>query len=201
MHEETLYLKTKNALEKVRAEELLQSFYLAGGTALALQLGHRKSIDLDFFSQKYPPHEQLLQALKKYQPTIVQQSTGTLDIFINEVKISFFEYVYPLLENTIKYKELEIASPLDIACMKISAISQRGSKKDFVDLYFLLQKYTLDELFTAFEKKYKGIKYQRLHILKSLVYFDDAESDPEPDYIKPVKWEDVKKLLLKSVVP
>lgn len=89
---------------------------------------------------------------------------------------------------------------LDIACMKIAAISQRGTKKDFVDLYVLLQKYTLDEMLKAFEKKYTGTSYQKLHILKSLVYFDDAENDPEPDYISPIKWEDVKNLLTSSAM-
>ena len=143
MHEETLYLKTKNTLEKIQKEEMLKDFYLAGGTALALQLGHRKSIDLDFFSQKYPSQEQLIQALNKYQPVIAQQATGTLDVFIDEVKVSFFDYKYTLLEDTYLYKQVRLASTLDIACMKIAAISQRGTKKDFVDLYVLLQKYTL----------------------------------------------------------
>ena len=195
MHEETLYIKTKNTLEKIQAVPTLQGFYLAGGTALALQLGHRKSIDLDFFSQKYPSQEQLIQALNRYQPVIAQRATGTLDVFIDEVKVSFFDYKYPLLKTTILFKQIELASTLDIACMKIAAISQRGTKKDFVDLYVLLQKYTLGEILDAFEKKYKGVGYQKLHILKSLVYFDDAENDPEPDFLTPINWKDVKSYL------
>ena len=200
MHEETLYLKTKIALEKVQNEIILKNFYLAGGTALALQLGHRKSIDLDFFSQNYPAQEQLLQSLEEYQPVVAQQAKGTLDVFVYDVKVSFFEYKYPLLENTHPYNQIKLASILDIACMKIAAISQRGTKKDFVDLYVLLQKYTFDEILKAFEKKYTGTSYQKLHILKSLVYFDDAENDPEPDYISPIKWEDVKNLLTSSAM-
>ena len=200
MHEETLYLKTKNTLEKIRHEEMLNSFYMAGGTALALQLGHRKSVDLDFFSQNYPSHERLLQTFGKYQLIIVQQAKGTLDVFIDDVKVSFFEYKYPLLEDTHPYKQIKLASTLDIACMKIAAIAQRGTKKDFVDLYVLLQSFTLDEILRAFEKKYAGTVYQRLHILKSLVYFDDAENDPEPDYISPIKWKDVKHLLTSSAM-
>ncbi len=195
MHEETLYLKTKTTLERICSETILSDFYLAGGTALALQLGHRKSIDLDFFSQSYPTHEQLLQTLRKYQPTIIQQAKGTLDVFVDEVKVSFFEYKYPLLKDTVTYKQLKLASVLDIACMKIAAISQRGTKKDFVDLYVLLQKYTLEEILKSFEKKYTGTDYQKLHILKSLVYFDDAESDPEPDYISPIEWREVKRFI------
>jgi predicted nucleotidyltransferase component of viral defense system len=200
MHEETLYLKTKTTLEKLQNETILKDFYLAGGTALALHLGHRKSIDLDFFSQKYPSQEQLIQVLNKYKPLITQQATGTLDVFIDEVKVSFFEYKYPLLETTISFKQTKLASLLDIACMKIAAISQRGTKKDFVDLYVLLQKYTLGNILDAFEKKYLGIEYQKLHILKSLVYFDDAENDPEPDYLTPIKWEEVKSYLKASAI-
>lgn len=200
MHEETLYLKTKRTLEKIQAEEILKNFYLAGGTALALQLGHRKSVDLDFFSPKYPSQEQLLQTLNKYSPTVAQQAVGTLDIFIDEVKVSFFEYKYPLLEDTLAYKNIALAKLLDIACMKIVAISQRGTKKDFVDLYVLLQKYPLKEIMQAFEKKYQGIAYQKLHILKSLVYFYDADNDPEPDYITPINWITVKQFLISKTL-
>ncbi|MFZ2664035.1 MAG: nucleotidyl transferase AbiEii/AbiGii toxin family protein [Patescibacteria group bacterium] len=200
MHEETLYIETKNVLEKIQAEETLKVFYLGGGTALALQLGHRKSVDLDFFSQNYPAQELLLQHLNKYKPTVIQQDKGTLDVFIDKVKISFFEYKYPLLERTIKYKEIELAQLLDIACMKIAAISQRGTKKDFVDLYVLLQKYSLNEILKAFEKKYKKVNYHRLHILKSLVYFDDADSDPEPDYLLNISWADVKAFITSSAI-
>lgn len=192
MHEETLYIETKNVLEKIQTRETLRGFYLAGGTALALQLGHRKSVDLDFFSQNYPAQESLLQNLNKYQPTVLQQDEGTLDIFIDKVKISFFEYKYPLLEKTVKYKAIELAQLLDIACMKIAAVAQRGTKKDFADLYMLLQKYSLDEILKAFEKKYRGINYHKLHILKSLVYFDDADNDPEPDYLLKLNWVDIK---------
>ena len=86
----------------------------------------------------------------------------------------------------------EYALTLDIASMKIDAISSRGSKKDFIDLYFLLKKYSLAELIGFFEKKYTGVKYNRLHILKSLAYFSDADNEPMPHMIKPIEWEDVK---------
>jgi predicted nucleotidyltransferase component of viral defense system len=200
MYEETLYLKTKNTLEKIQNEHIIKSFYLAGGTALALQLGHRKSIDLDFFSHTYPSQEQILQNLNKHKPTIILQDRGTLDVFIDEVKVSFFDYKYTLLEDTIPYKQIRLASALDIACMKITAISQRGTKKDFVDLYVLLQKYSLEQILQAFEKKYAGTNYHKLHILKSLVYFDDAERDPEPDYLFPIHWNEVKRVLTASAL-
>lgn len=200
MYEETLYLKTKNVLEKIQGEEILKSFYMAGGTSLALQLGHRKSVDLDFFSSKYPANEKLLQALVKYKPVITQQIKGSLDLFIDEVKVSFFEYPYPLLERTILFKQIHLAGVLDVACMKLAAIAQRGARKDFVDLYVILQKFKLTEILVAFERKYRDVDYPKLHILKSLVYFDDAEMDPEPDYITPIKWEDVKAFFISSAI-
>ena len=134
MHEETLYLETKNVLERIRAEGILKDFYLAGGTALALQLGHRKSIDLDFFSKNYPSkNEVLVREFEKYHPTISMEDEGTLSLFIDEVKVSFFKYKYKLLEKPAYYNGVKLASVLDIACMKLIAISQRGAKKDFVD--------------------------------------------------------------------
>lgn len=200
MYENTLYPKTLTTLEKIQQTEIIKSFYLAGGTALALQLGHRKSNDLDFFSQKYPLQENLIKAISTYRPTIIQQATGTLDLLIDDVKVSFFNYDYPLIKPLIQYRDIKLASSLDIACMKIVAIAQRGTKKDFVDLYFILQNEKLSTIYTAFEKKYKNTKYQKLHVLKSLVYFDDANDDPEPDYLIPIKWENVKEYLEKQVL-
>jgi len=85
--------------------------------------------------------------------------------------------------------------------MKIVAVAQRGTKKDFVDLFVILQNnYSLEEILGAFDKKYLGTNYQKLHILKSLVYFADAENDPEPDYLTPISWDEVKRLLTSCAV-
>jgi hypothetical protein len=199
MHEKTLYLKTRQVLENIQSEEILEKFYLAGGTALALHLGHRKSVALHFFSSRYPPHEQLLQYLNQYNPKITQQDIGTLDVFINDVKVSFFEYNYPLLEDTTSYQNIELASVIDIACMKLVAVSQRGTKKDFVDLYKILQEHEFPKIYAEFEKKYKNTEFQKLHILKSLVFFEDSEEDPEPDYLEQIEWENVKKFFVDLV--
>ena len=201
MHEETLYLETKKVLEKIWDEPLLKDFYLAGGTALALHLGHRKSVDLDFFSETYPAQEQLLQTFNKYNPSIARQAAGTLDLYVDTVKISLFEYKYPLLQEKVRYENINLATILDIACMKLVAVAQRGTKKDFVDLYFVLQKYfSLEELLSSFEKKYGDTKYQKLHLLKSLTYFEDAENDPEPDYLTKISWEKIKTFFISQVI-
>ncbi len=193
MYPQTLYPKTKQVLESLKENLDLANWYLAGGTGLSLQLGHRKSIDLDFFSDKFPKHAHLLSRLKPLSPTIIQEAPGTIDLMINDVKVSFLEYKYPLLEPYEHYQGINIASITDIACMKLSAISSRGSKKDFIDFNFILERHSLKEVLVSFEKKYRGINYHQLHILKSLIYFADANNEPDPDMAVNANWEDIKK--------
>ncbi len=196
MFDSTLYPKTKQVLTKLAPVEIVKQFYLAGGTGLALQLGHRKSIDLDLFTANYPKNELLLAQLRPFSPKITQQAEGTLDVIIDQVKVSFLEYDYPLIADKNQYQQLDIANVKDIACMKLTAISSRGSKKDFIDLYFILQDYSLDQVWTWFKQKYQQVDYQKLHILKSIVYFADANQDPEVNYLKTVKWTKIKQALV-----
>lgn len=200
MYPATLYPKTVQVLEKICNQSFLAGFYLAGGTALALQLGHRKSIDLDFFTQDSFNPKTLLRELAVFNPTVLQETTGTLDVMIDDVKVSFFEYKYPLLEQFTEFSGILLASVLDIACMKFTAISSRGSRKDFIDLYFVLNTLSLNHIFEQFEIKFQNIKYSRTHILKSLTYFVDAETDPDVDYLIPISWEEIKQSLTKDVV-
>jgi len=199
MYPQTLYPKTKQVLEKVKSTGVLDNFYLAGGTALALQLGHRKSVDLDFFAEKFPERDLLLQKVQSLNPKISQEAPGTLDLLIDNVKVSFLEYKYPLIKPRLDFEGMNIASVADIACMKLTAISSRGSRKDFVDLSFILKTVSLTELLKIFEAKFKGIDYQKLHIIKSLVFFDEADLEPELDYTKPVDWNKVKKFIENGV--
>lgn len=193
MHPETLYPKTAQVLSVLKNIDLIQQFYLAGGTALALQLGHRRSIDLDFFISEFSDPENLLHAVGALRPKVIHQTPGTMDLLINDVKVSFIEYRYPLLEVKQVYDEVALASIRDIACMKVSAISSRGSKKDFVDLAVILEHVTLEHVLEDFAKKFESVQYETLHLLKSLVYFDDAEKDPDPDFLTGPSWEDTKK--------
>jgi hypothetical protein len=195
MFEEAFYPKTKSVLKLIKDTDILRKFYLAGGTGLAIQLGHRKSIDLDFFTQKFPNHDLLIQSLTPYNPQIISQSKGTLDTIIKDVKVSFLKYKYPLIKETKRYKHVKVASVEDIACMKLTAIASRGSKKDFVDLYEVLQDISLKNLLILFEQKYKDVDYSKAHILKSLSYFADAKDDPNPKFIKDRDWLEIKKSL------
>ena len=157
--------------------ELFKSdFYLAGGTALALQLGHRDSVDFDFFSEKgfstKKLFEKLREIFKDYKIQKVQDEKNTLTIIIDEnVKLSFFTYQYPLLNPLISEKYIRLASVEDIACMKLSAIVSRSVEKDYVDLYFILQNNNLAKLLKSSQKKFPSLDANL--IIKSLTYFDD----------------------------
>lgn len=200
MFEKNLFGKTKQIYLNLASNLFMSKFYLAGGTGLAVQIGHRESIDLDFFSKEVLNSRNLLSALKKMTPRVVYEDWSTLDLFIDGVKVSFLNYDYPILRPLESDGNLRIASLLDIACMKLSAISGRGSKKDFIDMYFLLDLFPLERLFLAFEEKYRGLDYSREHLKKSLVYFADAEDQPMPKMLVNLKWEKVKEKMLEEVL-
>lgn len=173
---------------------------MAGGTALALQLGHRQSIDLDWFSGQDFSNEKIkknLVLLGNFK--LISEENGTIHGALDEIRVSFLHYGYNLLFPLIKFENINLADERDIAAMKIDAVSSRGSKKDFIDLYYLFKKYSLAELIGFFEKKYKNIEYNKLHILKSLSYFDDAESDPTPVMVQDIEWGAIKKVIVDKV--
>jgi len=200
MYSNTPQKNTKQLLDKLKKIKLLRDFYLSGGTGLALQIGHRESKDLDFFSQKDFQPELLQKELEKIgKLENVQLEKGTLNCFIDKVQIQFLHYPYKLLEKKVNWQNIFVSSVLDIACTKLLTISSRGSKKDFIDLYFLLEKYPLPLLFEKLKDKYPKTDYNLPHILKSLVYFEDADKQPPPRMHKKVTWEEVKKRLKREV--
>lgn len=163
---------------------------------MAVELGHRKSIDFDWFSKEDFSNSEIKEILSGLGVFVLSgESDGTIHGILDEVKVSFLRYRYNLLFPLVSFENVHLADERDIAGMKIDAISSRGSKKDFIDLFFLLKKYSLAELIEFFEKKYSEIKYNRLHILKSLAYFADAENDPMPIMVEPLEWEKVKELI------
>ncbi len=170
-------------------------FYLAGGTALALQLEHRESIDFDFFHPKKFNTEKLVSELAKLGRLDVQiQTEDTFVGVLSDVKISYFNYPYPLLKEPMLFEGISIASLDDIAAMKIIALSQRGQKKDFVDLHALLAAgWNLESIFRCVERKFEGREYNRAHLLKSLVYFEESESSPMPVMLQRISWKKIRR--------
>jgi len=200
MFNQSVNNKTKLVLEKIAKSGLSDSFYLGGGTALAIQLGHRESIDLDWFSQNDFSNTAIKEKLSSLGKLgIVGEEDGTINATLDEVRVSFLRYKYSLLYPLIDFEGVKLADERDIAAMKIDAASSRGSKKDFIDIYFLLKKYTLENLIGFFEQKYKDINYNKLHILKSLIYFEDAENEPMPKMIQEVDWDKVKQNIREKV--
>ncbi|OGD83855.1 hypothetical protein A2572_02710 [Candidatus Collierbacteria bacterium RIFOXYD1_FULL_40_9] len=201
MHTETLAPNTKSILDNLSLNHsVLDNFYLSGGTALALHLGHRESEDLDFFTQnEFDP--QLLQTKLEKITTLTDVSleSGTLNCYSEGVKLQFLHYPYGLLETPIIFQNMKLSSVIDIACTKLITISARGSKKDFLDLFFILQEYSLTELFGLLPKKYTQTDYNLLHLLKSLVFFEDAENQPNPKMHKQISWEVAKKHIANTV--
>lgn len=201
MFSQTIEPKTKRILDKIVSSGISAQFYLAGGTALAIHLGHRMSIDLDFFSRSDFSIEKIKKELSLLGDVVVNdQEDGTLNASLDGVKISFLRYDYAQLYPYVVFENVNLADERDIAAMKIDAASSRGSKKDFIDLYFLLEKYSLVELIVFFEKKFSDIKYNKLHILKSLVYFSDAEAEPMPMMLKEVSWQKIKEKISQEVL-
>jgi len=202
MLEEIISEKTKENLGILKRAGLLDGFYLVGGTGLALQLKHRISIDLDFFSPREFDNQALLQKIKKLGDfSLEKEAKNTLTGIFNNTRITFLTYEYPILFPLKEINKIKVADTKDIACMKISAISSRGSKKDFIDLFFICQqKISLEEILELFEKKYKSVNYNMTHILKSLFYFNDAEKEPMPKMLISTGWEEVKDFFKKTII-
>lgn len=179
------------------------SWYLAGGTALALQAGHRQSIDLDFFSPKNGfkelELERKLLAAKHWQTTYTGH--GTIYGKFMEIKISFIAYPFFIpSRQRIRCGKICILQPEDIAAMKIMAISQRGRKRDFTDLYWYLRhREPLDVLLKRSINQYPGQENNLPHIFKSLVYFKDAEEDPMPKLFFKTDWQTIKAYFRREV--
>lgn len=196
MPHEILPEATEKLLQKLDGASWLKDFYLAGGTALALQYHHRESIDLDWFTQKPIQTAMLIKHLSKLGKfTLVKEEENTVEGILDKVKLSFMMYPYPMIGKEQPYlKHIKIASVHDIAIMKLGAIAGRNTKKDFIDLYLYLhhEQKSLLELFDLLSKKFKGIEYDYYHLYKSLVYFVEADQEPMPRMIEKVDWKKIK---------
>jgi len=194
----------RKALLKLLVDQMpLTGSYLAGDTALALMLGHRQSVDLDWFCPHQFDPEQLARELSNLETFETSDAArGTLHGIFCGLRITWLYYPNPLLDNFVTTPEmpaLNIASLRDIAVMKLAALSHRGSAKDFIDLY-VLAKHNLNihQVIDDMPAKYPGKKINNYHIIKSLSYFDDAESEPLPKMFIDFKWQSLKEYFLEE---
>lgn len=192
-HREALGQPVEKVLDDLHRLQVTSSFYLAGGTGLALHLGHRRSVDLDFFTDRTFDEDSLLQRIQSFAEfSLAAKEPGTLHAQVRGVKVSFLFYDYPMLFPMTTFVVQNVADPRDIACMKLSAMASRGTKRDFVDLYTVSRQYGLAQILQWFAKKFAQARFSQVHVLKSLTYYEDADKDPMPDMLHPLSWEEVK---------
>lgn len=176
---------------------------MAGGTGLALQIGHRMSADLDFFSERPFRTDKVFRDMEALglSPIVQQEEEGTLTVLAKETKISFLHYPHPFIEPTSSAARVPVAHILDIASMKVMAIAQRGAKRDFVDLFFILQDLPFRKVAENLVRRFGKERINPVHIGKALVFFDDADGDPDPVYCgkKRPGWKTVKTFFTKNV--
>jgi predicted nucleotidyltransferase component of viral defense system len=175
---------------------IIEKFYLAGGTALSLYLGHRRSEDLDLFAENRFALEPYIHTISSLNGQILMAEEGSIHSIVNDVKLSLLYYPYPSIKPFVEFSGMKVASVDDIICMKIVAVSQRAEKKDFFDIYEAAKIYELSQIRKMFHEKYKKREKNCYHILKSIFYFNDAEESPDPISLNGTRWDDVKKYLL-----
>jgi hypothetical protein len=199
LHLDILDEKRRSVLPKLKA--VSEGFYLAGGTALALLIGHRDSIDFDFFTKDNFDTNELFektrQAFQGHEVLKTQEEKGTLSVIIDgAIRLSFFHYPYPLIADIVSSDFFPLASIQDIGCMKLSAITGRSALKDYVDIHFIFTYHSLAELLMLTKSKMPSL--DPLLILKSLAYFDDIVDDPIIFKTEPVLLVDIRQEFIKK---
>jgi hypothetical protein len=197
----TITEKMRVVLTEFSRSRISEHFYLAGGTALSLQLGHRLSVDLDFFSptKDIPSiRAKLEEALAPFSSTLADSSWGNLVYLANDVRVGFYGYGFPLIAPIIETDQIRLASIEDIALMKLDAMLSRAARKDFYDLYFICQQTSLRQLLDIAPKKYPSVRDFEVQTVKRLVYFENAEKETDPPLLHPTTWLKVKKYFIQQ---
>ena len=196
---QTVFPNTLELLRVLAQQPLLSGMRLVGGTSLALQYGHRRSVDLDFFGIASEDIDEITAMMHQCAKQVIKGNcTNRIKTYyLDEVKVYVVNYDYDWIDAPIKEDGIVLASPKDIAAMKVNAVIGRGTKKDFVDVFFLLQHYSFDELIQLYLQKYAdGSEYRAL---LSMSYFADADPQPMPYMFQSVKWDTIKSTIKHEV--
>lgn len=193
MFEKTLLTDTINAIKIASKSATIKQAYLAGGTALALHLGHRISVDLDFFTQNSFDEQALNLEFSKF-PEYKENRLAWQTVLgsIGETKFSIFYYKYKIIDKLTDFMGIKVVGKKDIAAMKILALSDRGTKRDFIDIYFLSKEFSFENIFDFYDQKFGDLDNKIYHFIKSLNYFVDADMDKIPNMLVSVDWNNVK---------
>lgn len=199
MFTKTLFPDTFRAIKLVSSIPAIRKAYLAGGTALALQLGHRMSIDLDFFTQEEIDENATASDLSKL-PEFKEQQRAWRTVIgtVGKTRFSIFYYKYKVIDTFLEFEGITLIGKKDIAAMKIHAISQRSTKRDFIDLYMLSKEFSLENILNFYNEKYGVLEENMYSILKGLNYFVEADKDVMPEMLIPIHWEEVKEFFQKE---
>jgi hypothetical protein len=200
---DTITNQIRQVMAGFAQSELGARFYLAGGTALALQLGHRRSVDLDFFSAtediasiKVP----LQVALQAFDPILLDTSWGNLLYLANAVRVGFYSYGYPMVSALVDMEGIQLAGIADIGLMKLDALLGRASRKDFVDLYVICQKISLRQLLDLAPQKYPSVRDFEAQVVQRMVYFEVAEQEEPVSMLQPADWDIVKQYFRQQAI-
>lgn len=188
-------------LKQLMEIPVLKEFSLVGGTALSLIYGHRKSVDLDFFSTKKFKNEKIIDALKEsFASSLVIRTTSPFGIFcfINNIKVDLIRHSHPLIGPVKTEEGIRMFSTEDMAAMKVQAVLGRGRKKDFWDIAELLHHYTIDDFINFHKRKYAG-QNLLISVPQAITYFADAEEDEDPFSLKNQSWKEVKSFIAQKV--
>lgn len=199
LHTKTVEPGTLDVIQALFKKNYMQPYILVGGTSLALQIGHRSSTDIDLFTNKPHDTEQLLELLKQdFDVELRNRYQHALFVNINGVKTDIVTQSCRLIDEPVYADGLRLASLKEIAPMKLLAITNRGRKRDFIDLYFLIQQFSLEKMFGFYKEKFETDNYYL--ILRSLTYFKDADMDGDLKYYFPYKWDNIKKAIVKETM-
>jgi predicted nucleotidyltransferase component of viral defense system len=197
---DTLEKSTLDLIIRLQKIPLLDNLRLVGGTALALHLGHRKSVNLDFSGNINATGLQIADELFEngHKDVVVKYDTKNIKVlFVNQIKIDVVNYRYEWLEPCIESEGVRLAGLKDIAAIKLAAITNRGTMKDFVDIYFLLQHFSLNQMLELYMQKYTdGTLF---NVIRSMTYFADAEGNSMPEMLVQVQWEDIKTFIRHTI--
>ena len=196
----TIAESTLVLLKRLQQVPMLDGLRLVGGTALALQLGHRNSVDLDFFGVIDESADEIKSELESIGFNVrPERISKIIKIFmIDEVKVDIVSNHSDWFSSSIETEGIRMAGLKDIAAMKLHAITNRGRKKDFIDLYFLLQHFSLKQMLELYEKKYPNNNL--FFVIRSLSYFNDAEADSMPTMFIDVSWDKMKSFIRNTIL-
>jgi hypothetical protein len=203
LHWETISPEMHQVMVGFSKSELGSLFYLAGGTALALQLGHRKSFDLDFFSlsEDIPSlRAPLMKALKPFDPLLADAAWGNLVFLARGVRIGFYGYGYSMIGALVEAEGVRLASIEDIGLMKLDALLARASRKDFHDLYAICQRIPLRQLLDDAPEKYPHVRDFEAQVVRRLAYFERAEQEEPTPLLQAVPWETVRRYFQEQAI-